>query len=117
MELFALETWSGVIFEALSIIVLGLAGLLINWITKYVKNSSTVQEILAKEELTMIVVNMVEQAYDYLDGEEKFNIAIARLAKLFKDYGLKIDEDEIHDLIEDAVGEIQAEWLDMIEDL
>ena len=117
MELFELSTWSELIFEALSIIVLGLSAFAMKRLTGWLKSKGIAEEIVAKEELALIVVGFVEQAYTYLEGEEKLKIAVATLADRMKQYGFNVNSDEIEELIEDAVHQMNDIWVDEIYNL
>ena len=114
MELFELSTWSGLIFEALSIIILGLSAFAVRRLTGWLKAKGIAEEIVAKEELAAVIVGFVEQAYGSLGGPEKFNIAIASLTARLKQYGFKINKSEIEELIEDAVNQMSDIWVDEI---
>ena len=116
MELFELSTWSGLIFEALSIIILGLSALAVKALSNWLKMKGISEQIIAKEELAAVIVGFVEQTYYQLEGPEKFDIAVASLAARLKQYGLTIDADEIHELIEDAVLQMQDIWIETIYD-
>ena len=117
MELFELSTWSGLIFEVLSIIILGLSAFAMRRLTGWLKAKGIAEEIVAKEELAMIVVGFVEQAYAFFEGEEKFNLAVATLTARMKQYGFNINKSEIEELIEDAVNQMNDIWVDEIYDV
>ncbi|MEG6615408.1 phage holin [Peptococcaceae bacterium 1198_IL3148] len=74
------------------------------------------EELVAKQELAIIAVKFVEQAYMQLKGPEKYQQAAAWLAKQAQNHGIKLAEDEIKGLVEWALREIKDElgeqWAD-----
>ncbi len=110
MEIIDISAWSGLLFEALSLIVLAIVAAAARWIGTWARNNATIDAIMAQEELAMIVVNAVEQAYAHLDGPGKLDIAVAKLVKMLKNNNLKVTEEEVHDLIEDAVKTMREEF-------
>ncbi len=60
-----------------------------------------------KKDIIQATVQYVEQVYKELDGEQKFELALKRVEKLFKNKGLDIDKDEIETWIEAFVREFR----------
>jgi LL-H family phage holin len=81
----------------------------------YLKRKGIIEAIVAKEELAMIAVQFVEQAYKDFDGEEKFGAAMEYLSYSLGKYGLKISAAEMESLIESAVYEMKQAWFDVLD--
>lgn len=67
-------------------------------------------ELALKQELAMLAVRFVEQAFQDLKGEEKYNQAAEWLAERAGEIGLSITADEVKGLIEAALRAFKDEF-------
>lgn len=67
-------------------------------------------ELAVKQELALLAVRFVEQAYRHLHGEEKYNQAAQWLAKRAEEAGLNVTAEEIKGLIESALRAFKDEF-------
>jgi len=108
-------------FEFFALLGAGLAVLAVELIRQRIGVEKMKQADIAlnaKQELAMLAVKFVEQAYKDLHGQDKYGKAAEWLADRAKEYGLRITPDEVKGLIEgalrtfkDAFGE---EWAEAI---
>jgi hypothetical protein len=92
--------------DALSILIPAVAAMTIEFIRRKMgteKMRHIQQELEAKQDLSIIAVRYVEQAYKDLHGADKFALAANWLADKAKAHGLKISPDEIEVLIESGI--------------
>ncbi len=108
--------WSSLIFEVATIIFLALTSMAMQALFVYLKRKGVIEAIVAKEELAMIAVQFVEQAYKDFNGPEKFDAALEYLSFSLSKHGLKISAAEIESLIESAVYELNQAWCDVTDD-
>jgi LL-H family phage holin len=81
----------------------------------YLKRKGVLDMISAKEELALIAVQFVEQAYQDFDGPEKFSAAMEHLSYSLGKHGIQISPAEMESLIESAVYEMKQAWFDVAE--
>lgn len=110
MELFSLELWSDIIVQAVSLLLLTLVTLATRSLMQWLHKKGVVETIVAKEELAMIAVGFVEQAYRNIGGAEKFEAAVGWMGDRLTENGIKAGPDEIGGLIEEAVRRMKQEW-------
>jgi LL-H family phage holin len=67
-------------------------------------------ELAAKQELAILAVRFVEQAYKDLHGQAKYNHAAAWLSGRAMEVGLTISDQEIKGLIEAALRSLKDEF-------
>lgn len=94
------------LIELATAVIVALVGFITKKVTTYLNNKGMVDKIQSNKELVKIAVTAVEQTYQHLHGEQKFNMAKIELAKLLKEKKIKISEKEIDLLIESAVKEM-----------
>ncbi len=111
-----MEMWSGLVLEVLSIILIGVVSMAMSALFTYLKRKGIIEAIVAKEELAMIAVQFVEQAYKDFNGPEKFDAALEYLSFSLSKHGLKISAAEMESLIESAVYEMKQAWFDVVEE-
>lgn len=68
------------------------------------------QELTAKQELAMLAVRFVQQAYRDLGGPEKYNKAAEWLVDMAAKQGLNLSADEVKGLIEAALRAFKDEF-------
>ncbi|MGB4018179.1 MAG: phage holin [Syntrophomonadaceae bacterium] len=93
-------------YDILSILLPVLAVMLAEWLRRKigVERLARIQrELETKQELSVLAVQFVEQAYRDLKGEEKYQEAARWLATQAIDRGINITSDEIQGLIEAAL--------------
>lgn len=97
------------IFEAISILIVALAGWLGAGINKWVKDKEIKEEFINKNAYAQIAVDAVEQMAKHDTTISKFEEAKAMLVEMFKDNKLNAGEAEIKALIESAVKKMNDE--------
>ena len=93
-------------YDILSILLPVLAVMLAEWLRRKIgveRLARIQQELETKQELSVLAVQFVEQAYRDLKGEEKYQAAARWLATQAIDRGINITADEIQGLIEAAL--------------
>jgi len=108
--------WSSLVLEIATIVFLALTSMAMQALFTYLKRKGVIEAIVAKEELAMIAVQFVQQAYKDFSGEEKFGAALEYLSYSLSKHGLKISAAEMESLIESAVYEMKQAWFDVVED-
>jgi len=108
--------WSSLVLEIATIVFLALTSMAMQALFTYLKRKGVIEAIVAKEELAMIAVQFVQQAYQDFGGEEKFGAAMEYLSYSLSKHGLKISAAEMESLIESAVYEMKQAWFDVVED-
>jgi LL-H family phage holin len=108
--------WSGLLFEVFTIVFLAVTSMALQALFIYLKRKGVLDAIAAKEELALIAVQFVQQAYRDYNGPAKFDAAIEYLAYSLSKHGIKISATEMESLIESAVYEMNQAWLDVVED-
>lgn len=102
-----------VTYDLLLLLATVAAGLLVAWLKKRlgVEGVNKVNaELQAKQELATLAVRFVEQFYQNLHGEDKYQKAAEWLASRAGDMGLKITAEEIKGLIEAALRTFKDEF-------
>ena len=97
----------GQIIEILSTLLVAFAGIVTTYITKYLKAKGLLAKLEHHKGLVGIVINSVEQVAKELDGEQKFKIAKGQLLDLLATKKIKMNEDELNQLIEAMVKEMK----------
>lgn len=85
-------------------------GFVINFLKKKIGNEKIKgikEQLEAKKELALLAVKFVEQAFNHLDSETKYNEAAKWLSNRAKDVGLTITDAEVKGLIEGALRDIK----------
>lgn len=83
-----------------------LAAMLVEWLRRRLgleKMQRIQKELETKQELAGLAVRLVEQSYNDLQGEEKYNQAAEWLVTQAQQRGINITADEVKGLIEAAV--------------
>jgi len=94
---------------AITIITL-LVGVVAGIVTKYLKRKGILVKLDTHKELAKIVVSGIEQAYKDIDGNTKLSLAKDELIKIANERGVKIKEEDLRILIENAVREVKKEY-------
>lgn len=91
-------------------IVVTLLGAGMAYLTKvaisYLKKKGLITQMQNNKVLVGVVVNAIEQTYQHLHGEEKFNLAKVELLKMMQRKNIRITEKELDFLIEAMVKEM-----------
>lgn len=87
-------------------IITALAGIVTRKVVSYLDKKGVISQLESNQELVRIVVNAVEQAYQELNGEQKFNLAKHRLVSIMNENKVKITEEELDLMIESIVKEM-----------
>ncbi len=93
-------------YDILSILLPVLAVMLAEWLRRKIgveRLQKIQKELETKQELSVLAVQFVEQAYRDLKGEEKYQEAAKWLATQAVERGINITADEIQGLIEAAL--------------
>ena len=93
-------------YDALLILLPVLAAMLVEWLRRRLgleKMQRIQKELETKQELASLAVRLVEQSYQDLKGEEKYNQAADWLVTQARQRGINITVDEVKGLIEAAV--------------
>ena len=110
-----MEQLYSAIAQAVIIILVALVGYIARAVVSWLNKKGIVEQIVAKEELALVAVQFVEQAYYRLSGPEKLDAAVSWLSEQLHLKGIKVDSGEIHALIESAVYELNSAWVDALE--
>lgn len=92
------------IIGALSTIVVAIVQYVARAIVAYLDNKGVVETLKSKDYLVRIAIDAANQIYEKEQGAEKFAFAKAQALKLLAANGIAIDESELEDFIEAAVG-------------
>lgn len=110
-------TLVGIGYQALGILIPALCAIAIELLRRRLgleKIRKIQEELKAKQQLAILTVKFVEQAYKDLHGEEKYNQAAEWLSARIQELGLHITQDEVKGLIEAALrmvkDELGEEW-------
>lgn len=87
-------------------VLVACTGLLTRKIMEYLKQKGIVTKLETNKELVKIVVDAVEQSYNHLESQGKFNKAKSETMRLLKEKNIKISENEINLIIESIVKEM-----------
>jgi LL-H family phage holin len=99
--------------DVLAVLIPALVGLLIEYLRRKLgaeKMKKIQDELLTKQQLAMIAIQLVEQFYKDIKGEDKYNKAAEWLSQRCKDYGLVVTAEEIKGLIESAIRTAKDTW-------
>ena len=102
-----------VAYDLLLLLATVAAGLLVAWLKKRlgVEGVNKVNaELQAKQELATLAVRFVEQAYQDLHGEDKYQKAAEWVSTRAGELGLKVTAEEIRGLIEAALRAFKDEF-------
>lgn len=94
------------ILNLIALIIAGCVGVVTRYVVKFLKKKGIIAKLETHKELTKIVVNAVEQAYNHLDGDKKLELAKSEIEKVANSKGLAITQKEIELLIESTVKEM-----------
>ena len=106
------ETLSPIIIEALTIIILALAGIIGNYLRTWAKNKGVNELLETHKKWASLAVRTAEDIYTTGEGEAKLAYAYAWMSARLKEHGIKFEPDEIEGLIRAAYQEIIGEWVD-----
>lgn len=93
-------------YDAFLILLPVLAAMVVEWLRRRLgveKMQKIQKELETKQELAGLAVRLVEQSYQDLKGEDKYNQAADWLVTQAKQRGINITADEVKGLIEAAV--------------
>lgn len=93
-------------YDAFLILLPVLAAMLVEWLRRRLgleKMQRIQKELETKQELAGLAVRLVEQSYQDLKGEEKYNQAADWLVTQAQQRGINVTADEVKGLIEAAV--------------
>ena len=108
MEMF--EALSPVIVQALSIIILALAGVFGRWAATWARNKGLNELIETHEKWAAVAVRTAKDIYGAGDGDVKLSYACGWLSARLKERGIKFNPEEIEGLVRSAYQEIIGEW-------
>ena len=106
-----MEGLLSLVFQFLQVV---LFPVIATYLVMWLKQKGVHEMIKSKEDLVLDAVQFAEQVYGHLDGREKYEVALVWASNRFKQYGFKVDPEEIEGLIEAMVNEIQSAWIDEI---
>lgn len=98
----------------LSLVIPVIAVMIVEVIRRYLglqKMAQINRAIVSKKALALIAVRFVEQSYQDLHGQEKFDKAAEWLVEQVNQYGFSISESEIKGLIEAALHQLKDEFV------
>ena len=98
------------IINALSIIVLALAGAVATKIAAWAKSKGINEMIDAHEKWAALAVRVAEDIYDTGEGDAKLDYACEWLADRLKENGIPVEPDAIEGLVRAAYQLIIGEW-------
>ena len=98
------------IINALSIIVLALAGAVATKIAAWAKSKGINEMIDANEKWAALAVRVAEDIYDTGEGDAKLDFACDWLADRLKENGIPVEPDAIEGLVRAAYQLIIGEW-------
>lgn len=82
------------------------------FINQFMESKGIAENIRANESLVKIAVKAVQEAYEDIDGAEKFEIAKDYVIEMANNNGVKIKEEDVDKMIESTVKEFKAEFGD-----
>lgn len=100
-------------YDAFLILLPVLAAMLVEWLRRRLgleKMQKIQKELETKQELAGLAVRLVEQSYQDLKGEEKYNQAADWLVTQAQQRGINVTADEVKGLIEAAVRAFKDEF-------
>jgi len=107
------EVWemlAPIVIDALSIIVLALAGALAAKIAAWAKSRGINELIDAHEKWAALAVRTAEDIYDTGEGDAKLDFACEWLADRLREHKIPVEADAIEGLIRAAYQAIIGEW-------
>ena len=104
------EALSPVIVQALTIIIMTLAGLIGNSLRKWAKSKELNELVKTNKEWAALAVRTAEDIFDTGEGDQKLAYAHDWLSERLREYGIKFTPDEIEGLVRAAYQEIIAEY-------
>lgn len=108
------ETLSPVIIEALTIVILALAGFIGKWLATWAKNKSIDELIITKQKWADLAVRTAEDIYDTGEGDKKLAFASKWLSLRLKEHGIKFTPEEIDGLARASYQRIIGQWEEII---
>jgi LL-H family phage holin len=115
--------WVKIAMDVLAVLIPALVGLSMEYLRRRLgteKMRKIQEELLAKKELALLAIKMVEQIYIDIKGQEKYDKAAEWLSQRCKDYGIAVTSDEIQGLIEAAIrtlkDELGDDWANAIQE-
>ncbi|TCJ01605.1 phage holin [Cytobacillus praedii] len=98
--------------KGLTYILAALINIAVGYVIVFLRKHKVIKELEAHKELVNIAVVAIQQAYETLDGNEKFELAKDWIVSMANSKGLKITDKEIEFLIDSAVKELKVEFGD-----
>jgi len=108
--------WGSLLFEVFTIVFLAVTSMAMQALFVYLKRKGVLDMITAKEELALIAVQFIEQAYQEFEGPAKFDAAMEHLAYSLGKHGIKVSPSELESLVESAVYEMKQAWLGVVDE-
>ena len=102
-----MEAIQAEIISLITVVVVSMLGIVAQKTTAYLKSKGIVAKIEGNKELAKIVVQAIEQTYREMDGNQKLEVAKDGLINLMQEKKIKISEEEVDYLIENAVKEMK----------
>jgi LL-H family phage holin len=109
-----LELLSPIIIEALTIIILALAGIFARWAANWAKQKGIDQMIKNKQHWADLAVRTAKDVYQTGEGDKKLAFAAKWLSDRLHEQGIKITEAEIEGLVRASYQELIGEWKDTL---
>lgn len=109
------NSWTNILSLVLTLAIPPLVGLSIELLRRQLgtERLREIQEELdTKRELATAAVRFAEQAYQTLDGPQKFQKASEWLSREAQKYGLKLSPEEIKGLIESSLRMLKDQFAD-----
>ena len=108
------EALSPVIVQALTIIIMTLAGLIGNSLRKWAKSKELNELVKTNKEWAALAVRTAEDIFDTGEGDQKLAYAYEWMSDRLKEYKIKLEPSEIQGLVRAAYQEIIGEFVEYI---
>ena len=108
------EALSPVIVQALTIIIMALAGLIGNSLRKWAKSKELNELVKTNKEWAALAVRTAEDIFDTGEGDQKLAYAYEWMSDRLKEYKIKLEPSEIQGLVRAAYQEIIGEFVEYI---
>lgn len=103
------------ILNAIAVTLTALIGLVTSKVVSWLEEKKVTEKIFNKREIVGIVVSAIEQIYKAEDGPKKLQQAKLMAVEMLNQNGIKVTENELNALIEEAVGNINQSTSDSSE--
>ena len=108
------EALSPVIVQALTIIIMALAGLIGNSLRKWAKSKELNELVKTHKAWAALAVRTAEDIFDTGEGDQKLAYAYEWMSDRLKEYKIKLEPSEIQGLVRAAYQEIIGEFVEYI---